>query len=441
MVQPHINIAAGVNELHITIPPLHDSPKNILNVLNDKCIQAILSRLTNVDDFLSAAKTCTRFQENAKQCYPPEFTEFSIDNEYIKWKHPLPIKYAPSFLRIFGHLIQSLELKYSGFDQSEMENYIKVLNMIEQYCGRTLIDLVVNGLDIRLNYFSKFQILKKLNVSCCTVTAMELPPNLKILKLNYVKCEKNFVWHQNHTALEEAKFYNVDYLEDSTFTEFLSVNSQLQRLTINHCDYLTPSVFEAISNLVPNLVELHIGIRPIFGYHYNGLLTQLGQLRRLKCLNFISYNHSITSLINTLAWNMVPVEELTINDDRFEIEDLLKLKQLKKLKFSRCTKISSDIFEKIVRHLPELEKIKIKSNISPIQLLEALEKGKKLTEIKIISFDLHIDIHTYMSILTLIKGRLELTVYDGIIDVDEDILAQNARQFKITREKKVEEYL
>ncbi|XP_031637117.1 uncharacterized protein LOC116349706 isoform X2 [Contarinia nasturtii] len=410
----------------ITITPSRDSPKNILNLLNDECIQAILRKLTNVGDFLSAAETCTQFQENAKQCYPPEFKEFSIDNEYIKWKHPLSIKCAPSFLRIFGHLIQSLELKYNGVDQKEKENYTKVLKMIENHCGRSLIELVVNGIDISSTNFSKFHVLEKLNISCCSMIAMELPLKLKVLKLNYVKCEEKFEWHQNHAIhLEEAEFYNVDYLEDSTFIEFLKFNSQLQRLTINHCDHLTPSVFEEISNLVPDLIELNIGIRPIFGYHYNGLVTQLGELRQLKCLNFIAYNQSITSLINTLAWNNLPIEDLTINDARFELEDLLKLKQLKRLEFSRCTTISSDVFVKIVKNLPVLTKIQIKSNISPHELIKALEYGKHLIELKIFTFDMHIDLHTYESILMLIKGQLELTVYDGTIDVDDDILVKN----------------
>lgn len=40
------------------MPPMENLPKNILDTLNDDCIQAILLRLSRVSHFLKAAEEC-----------------------------------------------------------------------------------------------------------------------------------------------------------------------------------------------------------------------------------------------------------------------------------------------------------------------------------------------------------------------------------------------
>lgn len=42
----------------IALPSARDSPKNIINILTDDCLQA------------AEAEVCTRFQNNAKMCFP-----------------------------------------------------------------------------------------------------------------------------------------------------------------------------------------------------------------------------------------------------------------------------------------------------------------------------------------------------------------------------------
>lgn len=62
----------AVSPPFIALPPPQDSPKHILNALNDKCIQQIFSYLISggILDFFSAAEVCKKFQENAKACFP-----------------------------------------------------------------------------------------------------------------------------------------------------------------------------------------------------------------------------------------------------------------------------------------------------------------------------------------------------------------------------------
>lgn len=58
--------------------PAQDSPKHILNALNDYCIQIILRKLTNPSDFVRAAETCYRFQANALECFPCDFGKLTF---------------------------------------------------------------------------------------------------------------------------------------------------------------------------------------------------------------------------------------------------------------------------------------------------------------------------------------------------------------------------
>lgn len=115
--------------------PAQDSPKHILNALNDDCIQEILRKLANATDFLSAAETCQQFQNNALQCYPPEFENlpFSSENK----SNNLPMGLASNYLQIFGHLISELK-PVNDFDET-------ILNMIANCCGETLSELDIKG--------------------------------------------------------------------------------------------------------------------------------------------------------------------------------------------------------------------------------------------------------------------------------------------------------
>lgn len=63
-------------------PPAQDSPNHILNALSDYCIQLILRRLDDKEDFWSVAEVCKRFRANAISCYPTEFRCITISADF-----------------------------------------------------------------------------------------------------------------------------------------------------------------------------------------------------------------------------------------------------------------------------------------------------------------------------------------------------------------------
>lgn len=89
--------------------PAHDSPNNILNTLNDFCIQEILRRLESVD-FFNASMTCKRLHENAKMCF---LIVFQPDT-FIRIEKPTKVDDVQYILNMFGHSIKKLRWIASG---------------------------------------------------------------------------------------------------------------------------------------------------------------------------------------------------------------------------------------------------------------------------------------------------------------------------------------
>ena len=51
-----------------TVPSVPHLPEHDITTLNNDCIQEIFRRVTNLKDFLSTARVCKRFADNAKAC-------------------------------------------------------------------------------------------------------------------------------------------------------------------------------------------------------------------------------------------------------------------------------------------------------------------------------------------------------------------------------------
>lgn len=431
-------------QLEISILPIYDSPKNILNLLNDDCIQIILRKLTNIRDFFSASKTCRRFQENAKQCFPRNFKEIKI-NDHGWFIRALPTKHALSFLNIFGHLISSLDLFHNS-----------MLKLTQQYCSKTLSKLDLCCINKKLFDLSMFQALEEVKIRCCSVNKLHLPTTLKILKLNYIELENDRIeWNpkQELPKLGVVEFCDVN-LNDTEFITFLSLTPQLQRLKIVDCEKLItycddPShVFAAIGNLVPNLVDLKIiprydHMRYWKSQNYKIEWAPIMQLQRLKCL-YLYNPEPIGKLIELLAEHAIPIEEFAFKDRYFyteNIQRLLKLKQLEKLIIKIDEIIPSDDFVQMVKELPALTDIDFKTRtITPQQIVKALKYGKNLNRVKIIVNHFDINMSEYYSISQqLIKRYLNIIALRGNIDIAES--NDENERFDIEYGESVREYI
>lgn len=417
-------------------PPEQHSPAHILNALNDDCIQAILRKLTNVEDFLSAAKTCTRFQENAKQGYPPHFKAIDIGTDTYKWRKRflLQLKHASSFINIFGHLVRSLTFLVDR--HNEYAEWDDAFKMIANCCGESLSELFIDCCDFfdNLGTLAQLNALEKLSIINVSVNNFRLPANLKALTLWHVECTEDFKWHtQDCPKLEKVEFLRTN-LRDDTLIQFQTLNPQLQRMSVQYCSNVTLSVLFNIGNRTPNLASLEVTMEPNNIQEYKESVVHLSKLKNLKCLTVNCSDFPATILIDSLAENVVAIEELRISGNPSELEGcvtgLVKLKQLKKLIFYELVYMSAKMLIKIAKELPALEEMSVNCiDIGADGIKTVLEHGKHLTMLSVRLINMNIDSHIYRSILALIEGRVKLHLFaeNGYIDVDENILKKNKK--------------
>lgn len=275
------NIAAEVPK-NSSNPPSEDSPKNIVNILNDDCIQKILLNLDDIVDFLRAAEVCSKFQDNAKMCFPFKTLEF-IRNSKKRYKpNELTLKYAKRFLSIFGPLVKSIKCDFDAKFTKLTWNCLKYYRLksfcdkqfgfISKYCGKTLIELMIcncHGFKMR----SPFQKLKKLEIlnvneprifnnkistNCrkkC-INATTTLPQLTHLKLENVR---NVTLIANHfPKIQHVEFNKVKNLKNSLFIDFQRQNPHLQSLYLSCCSGLASSVWRDVGKRMPNIKTLYL---------------------------------------------------------------------------------------------------------------------------------------------------------------------------------------
>lgn len=436
------------------VPPVENSPQNILNVLNDDCIKSIFLQITNLSDFLSAAEVCTRFQRNAQDCFKQKFKEVYIRDEF--WdKNSIEPNRAKSVLRNFGHLIQSL--KFIDIYKHRLKQNRYILPMISTFCGKTLKKFVFYGNKLDFDHLSSFTALEHLEFN---KSEFEGPSDRRsILDLVYHSLgylnQRGYSGDTNEILLrlksfsffkinpidwlirkcpklETATFNSLDNLTNGMLMHFLMLNPNLKRLEVINCRKITSAFFVNIENNVPKLEHLKY---KVWCYEYdsetfNENIFYATKLKYLKTFH-ISRNRMdlirLNALVDAFVKNNVLIEDFKICWREMEpIKNLSKLTSLKKINSSS---LSDEILIKCAQEITGLEELVAyqSENVSLWGIKKALEYGKKLSLLAIVTADTHIDIDTYNSILDLAKGRVKVIIgiSNSSTDVPKDILESN----------------
>lgn len=109
-------------------PTAEDSPHNILNALNDFCLQMILERIDYACDFLSAAEVCKRFQANAKACFSKTFSHITVVDIGERNYCYLEEEVTQRFVSLFGHNLQSIAWHTKTTEQKTWNYLIQLPN-------------------------------------------------------------------------------------------------------------------------------------------------------------------------------------------------------------------------------------------------------------------------------------------------------------------------
>lgn len=422
-----------INPVEIEIPPAESSPQHILNALNNDCVQEIMRRIKNIRDLLNAAETCTCFQENIKVCFPSYCKTIRIDDsqQFDAQPNCLPLKNVQSFLSKFGHLIHTIEWSFTwNRDHDEA-----TLNIIADFCGKTLTELIIFGHDLNFNTQSPFEALEKLALYDSTIRNFALLTQLKSLKLTFVKVTHSDWLAQEFPKLKEAKFYSFHKLKDNMLMKFLNLNPQLQSLELNCCRRISPSVFHDIGKRTPNLINLNFDPCKGLQSTFDANMIHLSRLRKLKSLRIECHRFSGRTLIDSLVEHQVPIENLTVvGAVRDLVDSIPKLKHIKKLSLSF---VFEEMLVNIAKELENLEDLSISNSydVTLCGIKDVLEHGKKLKSFSILVEKIAMNLEDFYNILTLAKNcdRVEITYEYGTVDVGKDVLDANFKWLKIEK--------
>lgn len=418
----------------IETPAALDSPKHILNALNDDCIQSIFRQMDNVRDFLSAAETCVRFQENAKLTFRTRYKKIRVgelhkhgDNSNI-----LTLNRLQSLLSIFGPLI--VELYFDGDIHNEIQN------MIADYCGKTLTSFkILSSNVVDFNTRSPFKALAELEIIDANIRNFECRSELRRLMVWGRMTDCNWMI-QPFPQLESVTLYVVHQLRLDQAVEFLKLNPQLRSLHIRLCKQITPHIYDSIVDHVPNLEKLYFHLHDSTP-SLNERMLNVSKLQNLKSLAISSRaNIPVGKLIDSLIENNVPVEVLGILID-FTYFSMAKLNisEMKQLKKLCATQMSDETLVHYVKRLPALEEmICVKQdnvrNISPkitvAGIKRALLCGEHLSILSIDTNNMTIDLDDFKSILDLAKkNRVKVTIIieNGKINVPAELMKANRK--------------
>lgn len=323
------------------MPPAQDSPKHILNVLNDDCIQMCLRKLTEWQDFTSAALVCTRFQANARACFPPNLKErIWFYHEDVR-SNPMALH---NFLCIFGDLLQCVILWFDWDKRGKEDD--DFINLLAQCCGKTLKKLSIMEYHPNKNFALEFKALEILELNHFPIIN---------LCINADRC-----WfYQEIPQLSKIRFVFSEGLTNDIITGFMKLNPQLRALDVGLSvrDGVTTSILQDISDCSPNLQELSIRVDN-YGASmptYENFIHLRG-LRKLTSL-YINFSYNFEPfLCDLLAENNIPIVELRLLRFYDGIAgDLAKLKLLKRVSIYGA-RIPFDLGE-IIRILERCENL------------------------------------------------------------------------------------
>lgn len=373
----------NVRELDVH-PPAENSPKNIMNILNDDCLKAILTKIKDVVDFGNMALVCKRFMQNAIECFP--FKRLIIKYPFDchkRLKSEILVDDIDTFLSIFGHRIKHICSYYDFYIDTD-ELHSQTINLIAKYCGKTLSEFHVIGYGV-MNLCTPMQALKTLRVTNLSIENFEFTfPELENFAWFSDEPVNLSDWIKNYPKLRNVNIGINDVCSNQIINDmhikFQNLNSQLETLTIHGDNNVTSKIWEGMGDRLPNISKLTIhSIDYVFGPE----IVEITTLMHLIELRL--YGHaadSIKSLLSALIVAGQPIEKLALDICDIEIAEMLT--NFKSLKYLRVCRAS--LFEMVTiiqksKRLVELSNLyynlgKMTFNLGMFQLIGTLAKGR-----------------------------------------------------------------
>lgn len=377
-------LSTNKNSESIFSAPDEESPLNILNSLNDHCLQQIFKQISIVD-LSNVADVCTRFKQNAEQifslCHEKRFRFVSLT--LVK----------PQVFGNFFHLIKSVYL--NGSQTNRCLNYLTGSSMIQSLHLRSA-DIHVDQLKPLLPK------LKSLEISSCVFIGEKSDFLSFCGELNYLKVKLSKFEQFSPCKIPKLhKFEFDDYAYSENLQSFIETNPQLSSVSIATLNKLR----------TPNNFSKH--------------LLEFGNLKSLNVLKLPCFQCSVTPLVRSFRTNNIPIEQLELIDCRIDDEffqDIFQLKSINSLTLTGIETLAHDQFVGLAKELPELEVVRLETayknnpsiTIDAIKRFVQHSKNLYLLTIGIIN-TMTIDQDSYNHLLELMKKDQRKTLTITII--------------------------
>lgn len=330
---------SGINT-QLQRAPADDSPKNILNLLNDHCLCEIFKRIDHVADIHAISNVCTRFNAIAQTIFPAKINSRWINFDDLVFDDGTPFNHITlerfeNFLSTYGPSIQSLKFRPHYF--VPLPNIANLtLRLIHTYCKN------IRNLDI--------EIVKELQLNEISNEMYSMLSKLKSLHIRFSDPASHAIvgdFLAACTVIEELSVYG-----DSSYNFLVAQMTFSNLIKFKACSVLYGQFFQ--ENL---------------------------QLQEIEIDGYVAH-------IRFICQNMVNLIKLTLSADRSHFVDLRDLDLLRQSATINLDGITTNRSINQILHLQNITEISLYDSISslmqfPANLIVLAENLRNLERIKI----------------------------------------------------------
>lgn len=335
-------------------PEVEESPRNILNALNDHCLCKILVRLS-LFDLCSIAKTCKRLNQIAKTVFESKYKNKSIrlhDVTAIGGETMANIAY---FLSNFGSSITSIHLD-DGLGEGDV-----IVGLVDQHC-KTIRSLRVDGElmgnvtenNYHTELFGRLETVNIVGGFLGVNQFLNACPQLKVLQAMMIDC-LDF----RRVSLPYLIELNLAFFKCAGMADFLIRHPHIEVLSMTWPD---PMVTYSLSDDTNQFIFDHLpNIRKMEMFEISTeKVTRLSEMGNLRSVYLDFDKKSFSRVMKEFAAKKTPIETLelasgVIGDNA--IGYICELKTVTKINFFQCTGLDVNKLMRLVQNLPKIQSI------------------------------------------------------------------------------------
>lgn len=369
--------------------PAQDSPKNILNALNDDCLCHIFDKISHLADIHSISNVCKRFNTIAQIVFPTKISSRWINFDDMVFDdgtpfHHISLDEYEGFLSTFGSSIKSLKFRPYYFVPSP-NLASQALKLIQTFCKN------IRNLDIEIGRELKsFRIPNELR---------SILSQLKSLHIRFVRLDLVAIVNDFISACSDIEELNVYADSACNFVVIPKIFSKLTKFNGHNVSMWFGPFFEMNSQLE----EIEIG-GWVRREDIRTLWQNMANLKKFQATTEIP-NIIVLGYHGHLTINLDGVPRNTNIDQTFLLQSITEVAMHKSYSCSQRILLHDLLW--LAEHFPNLERMKIYTgeDVPTNTMKQMLQHASKLSEFYKRSRTNGFNVNDYNEILNVVQAR------------------------------------